>query len=342
MGRTFLGMNADGVNNMFRGIGSMIQAAVMAPVLRQQAQQQAALLEAQTYAQRMTGDKYGAEAEGLGMTNAARMAPVDASLPQYMQAAQRLFSMTGDTNMDRFASAGQRLQQMGAADAAMENPAMAATIGAAMAAAFGKGAYNAVGDSGVSVNQFTGDQTTTHPGLYSLTSGEKQAEAWKRRAQAAAAREAAGLRRLQAQGQAFENRIGSYDAYAVSQGQPLPSKRDFPGSNGAGEAARVRGTAEIISKVLADPWIAQEQKEELIRKNVAMFQSLMGGQGVAAPTAATPAAAPQQGPAAVKNPAAGPKGKTMPESIPKEYKQIGTYGGKPVYQGPDGRKFIKD
>ena len=333
---------ADGWQAAGQGIGNLFQALAQGPMLRQQAQQDAALKNARTYSYNMHGNKYGAEAQGQMMTNEARTAPIDASLPQYMQAAQKLFRLTGDTNMDRFASAGQRLQQMGAADTVMANPATAATIGTAMAAAAGKGAYNAVGDSGVSVNQFTGDQTTTHPGLYSLTSGVSQSQANQNNMQAAAAREAAGLRRLQARGQAFENRIGSYDAYAVSQGQPLPSKRDFPGSNGAGEAARVRGTAEIISKVLADPWIAQEQKEELIRKNVAMFQSLMGGQGVAAPTAATPAAAPQQGPAAVKNPAAGPKGKTMPESIPKEYKQIGTYGGKPVYQGPDGRKFIKD
>ena len=333
---------ADGWQAAGQGIGNLFQAFAQGPMLRQQAQQDAALKNARTYSYNMHGNKYGAEAQGQMMTNEARTAPIDASLPQYMQAAQKLFRLTGDTNMDRFASAGQRLQQMGAADTVMANPATAATIGTAMAAAAGKGAYNAVGDSGVSVNQFTGDQTTTHPGLYSLTSGVSQSQANQNNMQAAAAREAAGLRRLRAQGQALENRIGSYDAYAVSQGQPLPSKRDFPGSNGAGEAARVRGTAEIISKVLADPWIAQEQKEELIRKNVAMFQSLMGGQGVAAPTAATPAAAPQQGPAAVKNPAAGPKGKTMPESIPKEYKQIGTYGGKPVYQGPDGRKFIKD
>lgn len=317
---------ADGWQAAGQGIGNLFQAFAQGPMLRQQAQQDAALKNAQTYSHNMHGNKYGAEAQGQMMTNEARTGPIDASLPQYMQAAQRLFSMTGDTNMDRFASAGQRLQQMGAADAAMENPAMAATIGAAMAAAAGKGAYNAVGDTGVSVNQFTGDQTTTHPGLYSLTSGVSQSQANQNNMQAAAAREAAGLRRLQAQGQALENRIGSHDAYAVSQGQPLPSKRDFPGSNGASEAARVRGTAEIIGKVLADPLIPQEEKEALIRKNIGLFQHFMGG-------GAAPAA---------KNPAPNADTPKMGASVPAGYKQIGTSGGKPVFQGPDGKRYIME
>lgn len=317
---------ADGWQAAGQGIGNLFMALAQGPMLRQQAQQDAALKNAQTYSHNMHGNKYGAEAQGQMMTNEARTGPIDASLPQYMQAAQRLFSMTGDTNMDRFASAGQRLQQMGAADAAMENPAMAATIGAAMAAAAGKGAYNAVGDSGVSVNQFTGDQTTTHPGLYSLTSGVSQSQANQNNMQAAAAREAAGLRRLQAQGQALENRIGSHDAYAVSQGLPLPSKRDFPGSNGASEAARVRGTAEIIGKVLADPYIPQEKKEALIRQNIGLFQHFMGG-------GAAPAA---------KNPAPNADTPKIGASVPAGYKQIGTSGGKPVFQGPDGKRYIME
>ena len=313
---------ADGWQAAGQGIGNLFQAFVQGPMLRQQAQQDAALKNAQTYSYNMHGNKYGAEARGLEMTNEARTAPIDASLPQYMQAAQKLFRLTGDTNMDRFASAGQRLQQMGLTDAGIENPALRPTISGAVAAAAGKGAYNAVGDTGVSVNQFTGDQITTHPGLYSLTSGVRQS-------QAAAAREEAVLRRLQAQGQELENRIGSYDAYAVSQGQPLPSKRDFPGSNGGSEAARVRGTAEIIGKVLADPFVPQEEKEALIRQNIGLFQQFMGG-GSPAPVTA------------VKNPAGAASPQTMTPSVPAGYKQIGTSGGKPVYQGPDGRKFIKD
>lgn len=320
---------ADGWQAAGQGIGNLFQAFVQGPMLRQQAQQDAALKNAQTYSHNMHGNKYGAEAQGLMMTNQARQQPVDASLPQYLQVAQKLFGWTGDNNVDRIASAAQRLQQTGLTDQAIMRPEMQPTIGGAVAAAAGKGAYNAVGDSGVSVNQFTGDQTTTHPGLYSLTSGVSQSQANQNNMQAAAAREAAGLRRLQAQGQALENRIGSHDAYAVSQGQPLPSKRDFPGSNSASEAARVRGTAEIIGKVLADPLVPQEEKEALIRQNIGLFQQFMGG-GSPAPVTA------------VKNPAGAASPQTMTPSVPAGYKQIGTSGGKPVFQGPDGKRYIME
>lgn len=285
---------ADGWQAAGQGIGNLFQAFVQGPMLRQQAQQDAALKNAQTYSHNMHGNKYGAEAQGQMMTNEARTAPIDASLPQYMQAAQKLFSMTGDTNMDRFASAGQRLQQMGAADTVMANPATAATIGTAMAAAAGKGAYNAVGNSGVSVNQFTGDQTTTHPGLYSLTSGVSQSQANQNNMQAAAAREAAGLRRLQAQGQALENRIGSHDAYAVSQGQPLPSTRKFVGNSGGSSATIDRARASTIQAIINDPTIAPEDRESAIANAMQLFDNFMGVQGGGAPAAPKQAATPAQ------------------------------------------------
>ena len=287
---------ADGWQAAGQGIGNIFQAFALGPMYRQQAQQDAALKSAQTYSHNMHGNKYGAETRGLEMTNEARTAPIDASLPQYMQAAQKLFSMTGDTNMDRFASAGQRLQQMGAADTVMANPAAAATIGTAMAAAAGKGAYSAVGDSGVSVNQFTGAQDVNHPGLYDLRSRLVGSQIYQNNMQGNAANATAGLRYSESVGQQLENQIGAHDVVAAGQGNPLPSKRDFPGSNGASDAAMVRGTAEIISKVLADPGVPQDEKEALIRQNIDLFQGFMGlggGGGSAAPAPATaPVAAP--------------------------------------------------
>lgn len=317
---------ADGWQSAGQGIGQLFMAMAQAPMARAQAQQDAALKNAQTYSHNMHGNKYGAEAQGQMMTNQARQQPADASLPQYLQVAQKLFGWTGDNNVDRIASAAQRLQQTGLTDQAIVNPGMQPTIGGAVAAAAGKGAYSAIGDTGVSVNQFTGGQAVSSPGLYSLHSGVQATRADANRADADAARALSGYRHAQSVGQNLDNEIASYDVAAVQSGQPLPSKRDFPGSNSASEAARVRGTAEIIGKVLADPLIPQEQKEELIRQNIGLFQQFMGGSG------ATHA----------KNPAPTPAAQTMASSVPAGYKQIGTSGGRPVFQGPDGKRYIME
>ena len=320
---------ADGWQSAGQGIGQLFMAMAQAPMARAQAQQDAALKNAQTYSYNMHGNKYGAEAQGQMMTNQARQQPLDASLPQYLQVAQKLFGWTGDNNVDRIASAAQRLQQTGLTDQAIVNPGMQPTIGGAVAAAAGKGAYSAVGDTGVSVNQFTGGQSVASPGLYSLHSGVQGSQAWKNRAQAVEATEGAGKHRIQSQGYALDNQGKAIDLGAMRSGQPLPSKRDFPGSNGSSEAARVRGTAEIIGKVLADPLVPQEEKEALIRKNIGLFQQFMGG-GSPAPVTA------------VKNPAGAASPQTMTPSVPAGYKQIGTSGGKPVFQGPDGKRYIME
>lgn len=289
---------ADGLQAAGQGIGNIFQAFVLGPMYRQQAQQDAALKNAQTYSYNMHGNKYGAEARGLEMTNDARQAPIDTSLPKYMQAAQQLFGWSGDTNMDRIASAGQRLQQMGLTDQAIATPADVPKIGAAVAAAAGKGAYSAVGDTGVSVNEFTGAQDVNHPGLYDLRSRLVGSQVYQNNMQGNAANATAGLRYLEGVGQALKNEIGTHDVVAVEKGNPLPSKRDFPGSNGASDAAMVRGRAEIISKVLANPDITTAEKEAVIRQNIDLFQSFMGlGGGGSGGGAAVPAPASVAAPA---------------------------------------------
>lgn len=58
----------------------------------------------------------------------------------------------------------------------------------------------------------------------------------------------------------------------------------------------------------------------------------------AQPPAAAPSTAPAASPA--QAPAAAPKASTPLGKLPEGARQIGTSGGKPVYQTPDGRRFV--
>ncbi len=180
---------ADGWQAAGQGIGNLFQAFAQGPMLRQQAQQQAALLEAQTYAQRMTGDKYGAEAEGLGMTNAARTSALEAirnnpEMPEHERVFNDMFYKSGDTNIDRLASARGSLQSQDYIRQMVANPAMQSNVGGAYAAIKGTTPYTNVGNTGVSLNQYTGQQSTSHPGLFGMFGNKEQAQAQKDFAQA--------------------------------------------------------------------------------------------------------------------------------------------------------------
>lgn len=104
------------------GLGALLQGEAV----RQRARQEQEELLANIYMRNMQGNQAGAlalradeEARGLRLTGDARQAPIDETLPRNMQVAQRLFQMTGDTNMQRFAEAGTALQMQGIRDQAL-------------------------------------------------------------------------------------------------------------------------------------------------------------------------------------------------------------------------------
>lgn len=115
-----------GADHINSGIGNIFKALAMAPMVQQQAAQQTALRDAQTYHANMGGNKAGAEAESERYTLGRRQAvpdliAADPNMPAYMQAAYKLFDLTGDTNADRVAKAGTEMQTQGIRQKAVEN-----------------------------------------------------------------------------------------------------------------------------------------------------------------------------------------------------------------------------
>lgn len=189
-------LNADGAMAAGQGIGNAIKAFALAPQMRQQAEQEAVKSAADIYYRNMAGNKYGAEAEGLNMTNSARKAPIDPSLSRYMQDAYKLFQATGDTNMERFANAGTALQTQGIRDQAVTNVNNLDTMNRLNTLAKPGDTYmpfDNVGTSGYSVNKATGAQVQGNPVIAKIFQQVEGALANQRNAAAGASGAAAGL-----------------------------------------------------------------------------------------------------------------------------------------------------
>jgi hypothetical protein len=189
-------LDAGGAQAAGQGIGNLFKAYALGPQMRQQAEQDTASKMAQIYMNNMHGNKYGAEAEGLGMTNRARQAPIDSSLPANLQTAYKLFQATGDTNMERFANAGTALQTQGIRDQAVANVNNLDTMNRLNTLAKPGDTYmpyDNVGTSGYSLNKTTGAQVEANPVIAKLFQQAEGALATQRNAAAGASGAAAGL-----------------------------------------------------------------------------------------------------------------------------------------------------
>ena len=264
--------------NAGRSLGSVFAAMAQAPLIRQRAEQEAALRAAQTYAANMQGNKHGADARGMEITNNYRTEPVDTSLPQAMQKLQWMWARGGG-NVDQMASAQQRLHQMGLSDAAVANPQLAPVIGQAQAAAAGKAIYGNIGNTGAVMNPYTGGMRVANPGMYQLHSTEAMARAQENQAQARAHDAQAALRGRETVGEIIANGVKALNFQRAQQGLP-------PVQTGAGTgAAEARGRAQIIASIMSDPMIPQEEKESAIGQYMQIYDHFMGG-AQAAPVAA--------------------------------------------------------
>jgi len=188
-------LSAGGAQAAGNGIGNIFKAYMMGPQVRQQAEQDTAAKLAQIYANNMQGNKYGAEAEGLSMTNTARKAPIDPTLSRYMQDAYKLFQATGDGNMERFANAGTALQTQGIRDQALGNVADVDTMNRYNTLAKPGETYmpfKAVGDTGAAVDQATGDGAVFDEVLRKLFSQESGAKVLRDQGAANSSNAAAG------------------------------------------------------------------------------------------------------------------------------------------------------
>lgn len=154
--------------------------------VRQKAQQEQEQALADIYYRNMMGNQAGAnakkyeqEATGLRLTNDARRAPIDPGLSRYMQDAVRLFQMTGDTNMERFANAGTAIQTQGIRDQAVANVDNIDLMNRLNTLAKPGEAYmpfKAVGDTGGAIDQATGQGLVFDPVLRKLFGQESDAK----------------------------------------------------------------------------------------------------------------------------------------------------------------------
>lgn len=291
----------DGAAAAGSGIGKLFSAFMGAKYERDKAQADAALLGAQTYYNNMRGNKYGAEAEGQQLTNTARTSPLPADMSPDDRRAATLWQMGMSGNVDQVLSGAQRAQQMRYTDTAALHPALAPTLGAAIAAGAGKPMYSAVGDTGVSVNQFTGKQDTAHSGLYGLhgsVEGSQAAknvqEAGRAAAQGRMYQQHGNLYSLQGQGQILENQGVAMGLSAAGQGRPDPRTIPHPTqARGGGDAAAIaKARAAVVTE-----GVKFGKTEAEIANDIAVFDALMGGGAPVAAALPQPAAAPATVPA---------------------------------------------
>lgn len=188
-------LDAGGAQTAGQGIGNLFKAYALGPQMRQQAEQEAAKSAADLYYRQMAGNKYGAEAEGLSMTNSARKAPVDPSLSRYMQDAYKLFQATGDTNAQNLAKAGTEVQTQGIRDQALANVGdldMMNRLNALSKEGTTYKPFAAVGNTGGAINQATGQGIVSDAVLRELFGDKNASEIMENKAQANSANASAG------------------------------------------------------------------------------------------------------------------------------------------------------
>lgn len=292
-------IDASGAQAAGQGIGNLLKAYVMGPMYRQQAQREEEGKLADTYYRNMMGNQAGAnarkyeqEAEGQRLTNRARTAPIDANLSRYLQDAMRLFQMTGDTNMERFAKAGTEIQTQGIRDQAVANAGNVDTMNRLNTLAKPGETYmpfKAVGDTGGAIDQATGKGVVFDAVLRKLFGQESDAKVARDRGAANASNASAG--RSSADASLILERLGI-----------LRNTGKLPGTEGSGEDAT---NAKTRNAVIAA--IEREMPGLSPDEFAAELTMRLGRRGIDVPAtlpAAPAAPAAPTAPAANKNPAA--------------------------------------
>jgi len=349
------------------------------------------------------GGAYSAPADGVGPVMPA---PADADtvkkLAQAMSLTQRMFA-TG-SNVHQGAQAALEEQKARGIDAVVANPALAPNYGKANAAAAGKPLFDNVGNTGYSIDSFTGGQAEANPVLAKLFSSVEGSKANENNAQAKNAN--ASARKHTLEGDAL---AGAADG--GGSGKPLTNSQlrsnedveaarkyvtDLPRETVANVLRKTKDmltpqdidilkrvdkarTAKFGEKGVPDQYndmlgldqaVVQQLAGELANpgtNQAGVLSKLFGGtdkpmteeeiiKGVLSKLSAAEqpnqaqyiAAAKQKNrnaapaPAGDKNPAGGGGTPKIEAKVPAGYKQIGTSNGKPVYQGPDGKKYVME
>lgn len=327
-------LDGTGAQAAGQGIGNLFRAFALGPMFRQQAEQDAATKAATAYAHTEQGNKYGTEAEAGRFTLDQRRnvdADIEANpaMPEYERTMRRVFKMTGDTHADRVAKAGTEFQTQGFRQQAIAEPDLD-KMNRIIAVAGDKPymPFDNVGNTGYSFNKATGTGGEINPVLAKIFQTVEQSKANENNAQAGSAGAAAGL------SNARKDRVVAGLDKPVTivdedTGQAtvttLPTKGapvsiGVAPSKGTGEAATNAKTRNaIIAAVEKD--LGGYASEAEISAEVAKRLARRGMNKSPAPAAAAP---------------------KINASVPKDHKLIGTSGGKPVYQGPDGKRYIME
>lgn len=212
-----------------QGLGNVFKALAMGGQVRQDAADMAGLRAAQTYAQTMAGNKYGAEAEGHQMTNDARTREIDGSLPVYLQHALKIFQSTGDTNAERVANAAKSFQAQGFKDLAAQNLGDIDRLNKLNTLTQDGATYMPVvnvGNTGVSLDKATGKQVVAERGLNAMFNNVQRSIANENNAQAGSAAASAALHRsqipeVQARTELTRSKIGQPQVVIGPDGVPV-------------------------------------------------------------------------------------------------------------------------
>lgn len=185
-------LGGEGADYINQGVGSIFKALAQAPLVRQQAEEQAALRNAQTYAANMAGNKHGSEAAGnqftleqrKGMDNYIASNP---DLSPYDRMLALAYKWTGDNNIERMANARGQFQTHDIRDQAVKNvddPDLMNRYNALTVPSVTYQPYKAIGNTGYSVNEATGVQTEQNPALAKLYGRKTNSEIGRNDAQA--------------------------------------------------------------------------------------------------------------------------------------------------------------
>lgn len=326
----------NGVNNINQGIGSVFRVLAQAPIAKQQAADAAELNQARIFAQNASGQKSTAEADGLGITNDQRRhfigggAPT-IDLPDFVQQALYVGAVTGKGDPSNIAKGAGEFQQQNSISNIQAGGDPTRT-GQAYAAVSGKMPFDAVGSTGRNINGLTGLGSIIEQGLAGNYDKKIGSEIRENNAKAGAAGASAGLSNERRK----EIQQGKLTPGTDENGNPIMFRSGTNGATtiiddlapfrkaGGADAAEAKARARVVEKVFDDMNVLPEEREAEIEHRMALIN----------PKRVAKSAASQSDNTTMKS--------SLPAGIPQGSKQVGTSNGKPVYQAPNGKRYIED
>lgn len=294
-------LNADSMAPVQQGIGGIFQALTKAPLIQQQMQDITALRQAQIYNSTMSGNKSGAQAESERYTLGKRksvpdLIAADPSMPSYLQVAHKVFDLTGDDNMERFAKASGEFQTQGIRDQAVSNVGNIDQMNRLNTLAKPGATYEPfanIGNTGTVFSKATGDGRVASSTLDKLFGAKTNSEISENNAQAGAAGASAGLSNERRK----EIQLGKITPGTDESGNPILFRAGTSGDvtvlddlspfrkAGGADAAYQKTRGRVVEQVFKDPMVMPEEREAEVERRM----TLIGGPKSKGPAAAATA-----------------------------------------------------